>query len=191
MPKNATDKRKKILAALLAIVAVLVLLLGGWFAWKQTSPPLPENIADIEGLLNDSRYLAMDNAQQRPYQERMSELWGGMSPEDRERLGELLEGNPDAQQAAVDAAAQAERDKYADAVRSGDMSDINERMDSLGEGMASMGPFIQNMSEEQRTQMRDGMNRFLDTGDPQAMGFMSEMFKGMMQRRRDRGLGGF
>lgn len=192
MQIHQEDKRKKrLIAAVLALVAVLVLLLGGWFAWKQTSPPLPEDLADIEDLLDDSRYQGMSNAEQRPYQERINELWGGMSPEDRQRLGELIQDNPDAQQEAMNAMVQGMRDMYANAVRSGDMGPLNAMADQIGNSMAEGGGDRPEMTEEELAEAREGMNRFLDTGDPQAMGFMSEMFKGMMQRRRDRGLGGF
>ncbi len=192
MPQRTDDRRKKkVLAAVLALVAVLVLLLGGWFAWRQTSPPLPEDLADIEDLLDDGRYQRMSNAEQRPYQERINELWGGMSPEDRERLGELIQDNPDAQQAAMDAMVQGMRDMYANAVRSGNMGPLNAMADQMGNRMAEGGGDRPEMTEEELEEARDRMNNFLDSGDPQAMGFMSEMFKGMMERRRERGLGGF
>ncbi|MFI4859303.1 MAG: hypothetical protein ACIAXF_01340 [Phycisphaerales bacterium JB063] len=189
--KLSDEQPKKVWkVGLLAIVAVVVLVLGGWFAWSMTSPPMPENIEDIEALFADSRYQGMTDAEQQPYLERVNEMWGGMSNEDRRRLAELLRSNPDTQEEARNAMVRGMRDMYTNSVRSGNTALIDQMADQMGNRMAQeMGNGI-DVSEEQMEQGREQMNQFLDSGDPQALGFMSEVMKGMMERRRARGQGG-
>lgn len=185
----------KVKLIILPVLAIAALAFGGYQAWLRTAPPMPETADDVDRLLSSPRYTRLSNAEKRPYQERMNEMWGGLSKEDRKWLGEQLEDNPEARQ---DAFEQGMRTMYKTMIVQQDEAARNVMLDMIINQMESAEgkkrrqedlaardtPEGQEREAEQRQRMFD----WLDKGDPQTMGYGSEFFKLLQERRQERGL---
>ncbi|MEM1354585.1 MAG: hypothetical protein AAGH88_06850 [Planctomycetota bacterium] len=191
------ERKKKWVAFSLAIVAFVTLVVGGYQAWLRVAPPMPESVSDVEALLDNPRYQRLSDAEKRPYQERINEMWGGLSQEDQDRLRAYLDKNPDAQQEAADARQQMMRTMYVtriikqdEAGRDQSMDGFITMMDQNRQGQQRQGPDGEKTPEQQERESegRRRMWEMLDKGDPQNLGYMSEFFKLMQQRREERGL---
>lgn len=179
----------------LPILAAATLIGGGYFAWLQTSPPMPETAEDVESLLNSARYARLSNVEKRPYQERMNEMWGSLSKDDRKRLGEQLKDNTGAQQDAME---QGIRTMYKTMILYQDETNRNAMLDMIinrmeseeGQQRRQRDVASQDTPEgqERKAEMEQWMNNWMDSGDPQAMGYGSEFFKLLQNRRKERGL---
>lgn len=179
----------------LSTLAVAALSLGCYQAWLRTPPAMPQTVDDVESLLNSARYTRLSNAEKRPYQERMNEMWGSLSKDDRKLLGERLEDNPEARQEAFE---QGMRTMYKTMIINQDEAQRNVMLDMIINQMESAEgrqrreddlasrdtPEGKEREEEARQQMFDWM----DKGDPQTMGYGSEFFKLLQDRRTERGL---
>ena len=185
----------KIKLIVLPILAAAALVGGGYFALLQTSPPMPETVEDVESLLNSARYARLSNAEKRPYQERMNEMWGSLSKEDRKRLGEQLKDNADAQQEAME---QGLRTMYTTMIVNQNEAARNAMLDMMINQMESaegkdrrQGGQAAGDTPEGRERQAESQRRMLnwmDQGDPQTMGYGSEFFKLLQNRRKERGL---
>lgn len=179
----------------LPIIAVAALAGGGYFAWLQSSPPMPETVEDVESLLNSARYARLSKAEKRPYQERMNEMWGKLSKEDRKRLGEQLKDNTDARQEAME---QGIRTMYTTMIVNQDEAARNMMLDMIINQMESakgkerrqkdMASRDTPEGREREAESQRFMLKWMDEGDPQAMGYGSEFFKLIHNRRKERGL---
>lgn len=189
------NKSKLIKLVLLPVIALTVLTFGGYQAWLRTPPAMPETADDVESLLNSPRYARLSNVEKRPYQERMNEMWGSLSKEDRKWLGEQLEDNPDARQEAFEQGIrtfyttmivqqdEAARNAFLDMMI--DQMESSQAREKRQEGLASRD------TPEGKERQAEGMRKmmdWLDKGDPQAMGYGSEFFKMLQNRRKERGL---
>lgn len=185
----------KVKLIVLPVLAVSALVFGGYQAWLRTAPPMPETVDDVEGLLNSARYARLSNAEKRPYQERMNEMWGSLSKEDRKQLGERLEDNPEARQEAFE---QGMRTMYKTMIIQQDVAARNAMLDMFINQMESaegqrrrQEDIARRDTEEGREREAEGMRRmydWMDKGDPQTMGYGSEFFKLLQDRREERGL---
>lgn len=92
------DRKKKLIAIGSVGVGVVALAIGGYQAWLRVPPNMPEDVAQVEALFDSARYQRLSAQDKRPYQERINEMWGKLTPEERDRLRKYLESNPDAQQ---------------------------------------------------------------------------------------------
>ena len=188
-------KTKLIKLVLLPLLALAALVFGGYQAWLRTPPAMPETVDDVEALLNSPRYARLSNTDKRPYQERMNEMWGSLSKEDRKWLGEQLEDNPDARQEAME---QGIRTMYRTMIIQQDEAARNAMLDMIINQMESAEGRNRRQEDqarrdtpegkEQEEQGRRRMLDWLDKGDPQAMGYGSEFFKMLQNRRKERGL---
>ena len=188
-------KTKLIKLVLLPLLALAALVFGGYQAWLRTPPAMPETVDDVEALLNSPRYARLSNTGKRPYQERMNEMWGSLSKEDRKWLGEQLEDNPDARQEAME---QGIRTMYRTMIIQQDEAARNAMLDMIINQMESAEGRNRRQEDqarrdtpegkEQEEQGRRRMLDWLDKGDPQAMGYGSEFFKMLQNRRKERGL---
>ena len=180
---------------LLPLLAVSALIIGGYQAWLRTAPPMPETVDDVEALLNSRRYARLSDAEKRPYQERMNEMWGSLSKEDRKWLGEQLEDNPEARQEAFE---QGIRTMYRTMILEQDEQQRNAMLDMIINQMESAEGkrrqqedlAARDTPEGREREARDKQRMFdwMDQGDPQAMGYGSEFFKLLQNRREERGL---
>jgi len=188
-------QNKKIKLVLLPMLAIAALAIGGYQAWLRTPPAMPETVDDVEALLDSDRYARLSNIEKRPYQERMNEMWGKLSKEDRKRLGEALEDNPDARQ---DAFEQGMRTMYKTMIIEQDEAARNAMLDMMIDRMESAEGKRRRQEDLASRETPEGKKReaeararmfdWMDKGDPQAMGYGSEFFKLMQQRREERGL---
>lgn len=186
---------KHIKLVILPVLALMAIVIGGYQAWLRTPPAMPETVDDVESLLNSPRYVRLSNADKRPYQERMNEMWGGLSKEDRKWLGEQLEDNPDARQEAME---QGIRTFYTTMIIQQDEAARNAFLDMMIDQMESSKAKQRQQEEraarntpEGKEREAEGMKRmldWLDKGDPQTMGYGSEFFKMLQNRRKERGL---
>lgn len=186
---------QKVKLIVLPLLAVAALVFGGYQAWLRTAPPMPETVDDVEGLLNSARYARLSNAEKRPYQERMNEMWGSLSREDRKQLGERLEDNPEARQEAFE---QGMRTMYKTMVIQQDEAARNVMLDMIINQMESAEGRQRRQDDlasrdtpegqEREAEARQRMFDWLDKGDPQTMGYGSEFFKLLQDRRKQRGL---
>ncbi|XAL99270.1 hypothetical protein OT109_17025 [Phycisphaeraceae bacterium D3-23] len=191
------ETRKKVLAGVMVLLAVAALAWGGYKFWLAFSDPaMPQTVDDVEDLMNDPRYAAMSRDEREPYQEHMNEMFGGLSEADRQRLGELVMSNDTAMREMIDQGmdfmrgihrplADAETEQQRDAILDG-MIAMMAGMEARNNGQAR--PSGDEMSEEQQSQMERGMNMAMDSGDPQGIGYMSELFKLLNNRRQERGM---
>ncbi|MEO0474650.1 MAG: hypothetical protein AAF085_01590 [Planctomycetota bacterium] len=189
---------KLVKLVLLPLLALAALAIGGYQAWLRTSPPMPETVDDVEALLNSARYARLSNADKRPYQERMNEMWGGLNKEDRKRLGEQLEDNPDARQEAFE---QGIRTFYTTMILQQDKAQRDVMLDMIINQMESAEGKQRRQDEQAARNTPEGKEReaehirkmydWLDKGDPQAMGYGSEFFKMINERREERGMAPF
>ena len=187
--------RQKLKLIMLPIFAFAALILGGYQAWLRTAPPMPDNVTDVERLLNSARYARLSDADKRPYQERMNEMWGSLSKEDRKQLGEKLEDNPEARQEAFE---QAMRTMYKTMIVQQDEAARNAMLDMMinqmesAEGKKRRQDDLAGRStpegQEREAKERQRMFDWMDKGDPQTMGYGSEFFKLLQNRRKERGL---
>jgi hypothetical protein len=179
----------------LPLLAVSALLVGGYQAWLRTAPAMPESVDDVETLLESPRYIRLSNSQKRPYQERMNEMWGSLSKEDRKRLGEQLKDNTDAQQEAFE---QGIRTFYKTMIVQQDPAARTAFLDMMIDQMESAEGRRRRQEEQSSRNTPEGKEReaehmrrmydWLDTGDPQTMGYGSDFFKLLQKRRAERGL---
>lgn len=186
---------QKVKLIVLPLLAVAALVFGGYQAWLRTAPPMPETVDDVEGLLNSARYARLSNAEKRPYQERMNEMWGSLSREDRKQLGERLEDNAEARQEAFE---QGMRTMYKTMVIQQDEAARNVMLDMIINQMESaegrqrrqddLASSDTPEGQEREAEARQRMFDWLDKGDPQTMGYGSEFFKLLQDRRKQRGL---
>jgi len=187
--------RKKLKLIVLPVVALAALAFGGYQAWLRTPPPMPETVDDVERLLDSERYARLSNTEKRPYQERMNEMWGGLDKDDRKRLGERLKDNPQARQEAFE---QGLRTLYKTMIVQQDQAARNAILDMIINRMESAegrqrrreGQAARNTPEgrEREQEARRKMFEWMDKGDLQTMGYGSEFFKLMQDRRKERGL---
>ncbi|MFK7790331.1 MAG: hypothetical protein AB8C95_12670 [Phycisphaeraceae bacterium] len=186
---------KVIKLIVLPLLALSALTFGAYQAWLRTPPPIPESIADVESLLDSSRYTRLSDAEKRPYLESMNEMWGSLSREDRKRLGEQLKDNPDARQEAME---QGVRTMYKTMIVQQDEAARNAMLDMIINQMESTQGrqrrqndiASQNTPEgqERKAEAQRRMFDWMDKGDPQAMGYGSEFFKLLQNRRKELGL---
>lgn len=175
----------------LPVAALIVLSIGGYQAWLRTPPAMPESADDVEALLASDRYTRLSNADKRPYQERMNEMWGGLDADERRRLGEQLKDNPDARQQAME---QGMRSMYTTMILRQDKAARDAMLDMMINRMESPDARqrrqaqMANRDKEKEQQMVEQMHGWLDKGDPQTMGYGSEFFKLLQDRREERGL---
>ncbi|MEM6505689.1 MAG: hypothetical protein AAF711_09495 [Planctomycetota bacterium] len=184
----------KTIKLLLPILAITALVIGGYQAWLRTPPPIPETVEDVEGLIESPRYTRLTKAQKRPYQERMNEMGGGLSEEDRKRLWAALKENPDAKMRAGEFKMRDQFKAFAEM----DVDARNAMLDmfiNMMETPAAKQKMQEEMAKrntpegkEKEKENKKNMYDWLDKGDPQTMGYGSEFFKMMQQRREDRGL---
>ncbi|MEM9416053.1 MAG: hypothetical protein AAGA29_11345 [Planctomycetota bacterium] len=194
---KSIETKKKVLAGVLMLLAVLALAWGGYKFWLAFSDPaMPQTVDDVEALMNDPRYAAMSPGEREPYQEHMNEMFGDLSASDRQRLGELVMTNDTAMREMIDRGADffrgihrpladAENEQQRDAILDG-MIAMMAGMEARNNGQAR--PSVDDMSEEQQSQMERGINIAMDAGDPQGIGYMSELFKLVNNRRQERGM---
>ena len=185
--------KKKLVVVLLPVLAVAALGFGGYQAWLQLPPAMPESADDIERLLSDERFLSMSNAEKRAYHEHINEMWGSLSKEDQRRLGKFFSRNPETQQEAMlgfvrtfeTVLTQDEETRNAtiDLVINFMESEAGKQQRAKNEAMR-LTPEGQTMEEEAK---RNFYN-WLDTGDPQTIGYGSEIMKLFQERREERGL---
>lgn len=179
----------------LLVLAIAALAFGGYQAWLRTPPAMPETVDDVESLLNSGRYARLSDVEKRPYLERMNEMWGGLEREDRKRLGEQLKDNPDARQEAME---QGLRTMYKTMMVQQDVAARNAMLDMIIDQMESsqgrqrrQDDIASQNTPEGEKRMAEGQRRmfdWMDKGDPQAMGYGSEFFKLLQNRREERGL---
>lgn len=187
--------QKKAMSLLLPIAAVVVLSMGVYQAWLRTPPALPQTVEDVEALFNSPRYARLSDKEKRPYQERMNEMWGSLSKEDRKRLGESLQDNPDARQEALE---QGIRTFYKTMIYQQDKAARNAFLDMMIDQMESTEGKRQQQDQKAARNTPEGKERekenmarmydWLDQGDPQTMGYGSDFFKLLQERREERGL---
>lgn len=191
------DTKKKRIAGLLVVVAFAALAIGSWQAWLRVPPAMPGDVDQVEALFDSPRYQRLSTAEKRPYQERVNEMWGQLSKEERDRLRGFLDANPDAQQEAQDAMQQMMRTMYVTQIIKQDEAARDVAMDGfIAMGEAQRGsreaqdPNREKTAEEleREAEGRRRMWEMLDKGDPQNIGYMSEFFKRMQQRRAERGM---
>lgn len=180
---------------LLSVFSISAIGAGGYFAYLRVPPPMPETADDVESLLSSARYTRLSNAEKRPYQERMNEMWGGLSSDDRQGLRESLQDNPDARQQAFE---QGIRTFYKTMIYEQNDVSRNALLDLAIDQMESAEG--QRQRQERRAQrgtpegqarQSEGLQNlydWLDKGDPQTMGFGSDLFKLLQDRREERGL---
>ena len=193
--KKTMPRNKKILIACLPVLALVALAFGGYAFWLRTPPAMPETVEDVENLLTNKRYLRLSNADRRPYQEHMNEMWGDFSKEDRRRLAQSLRDNPEAGQ---DAMQQQMRNMFKVMVLNNNEAGRNamfdlainqmETADSKRRHQEEMAKRDTPEGREREEKARRWMMDWLDEGDPQTMGYGSEFFKLMNNRRKERGL---
>ena len=187
--------KKKLFVIGLPILAICVLALGGYQAWRMTPPAMPETVEDVEALFASGRYQRLSNAEQRPYLEHVNEMWGKLeTDEERKRLGRLFQENPETGQDAMEQGIRTfhvmlrNLDKPArDAML--DMW-INRSESSEGRQQRQEQQAQRNTPEgkEKEEEGRRWMMQWMDEGDPQAMGYGSEFFKMIRERREERNL---
>ena len=188
-------KSKMINLVVLPLLAILALGFGGYQAWLRTPPAMPETVDEVDALLDSPRYVRLSNAEKRPYQERMNEMWGGLSKEDRKRLGEQLQDNPDARQ---DAFEQGIRTFYKTMIVQQDEAARTAFLDMMIDQMESAEGRQRRENEQASRNTPEGKEReaehmrrmydWLDKGDPQTMGYGSDFMKLLQERREERGL---
>lgn len=188
-------KGKIIKLVVLPLLAIAALAFGGYQAWLRTPPAMPETVDDVEQLLNSARYARLSNTDKRPYQERMNEMWGSLSKEDRKRLGESLQDNPDARQEAFE---QGIRTFYTTMIYQQDEAARNAFLDMMIDQMESAEGRKNRKEQQASRNTPEGKEReaermrkmydWLDKGDPQTMGYGSDFMKLLQQRREERGL---
>lgn len=188
------ERKKKIMAGVLGVLAIGALVFGGWQAWLRVPPSMPEDVGQVEALLNDPRYLRLAAADKRRYQERINEMWGSLDDDGKQRLGKLIRSSPDSQDEGI----QQMRLMYKTMVIDQSEAGRNVTMDMMINAMEANGgrERMQQGADRERTpeeQEREAEGRkkmweFLDSGDPQGLGYGSEFFKLMQQRRVERGL---
>lgn len=203
-----TPVGKKVLAVVLAVLAVAALGWGGYKAWLSFSvPAMPQTVEDVEQLLDDPRYQNMSAQDRRPYVEHVNEMLGALSSDDRRRLRESFRGRDDetARQAQMDMGVQmlrtfhgtiaaAETPQQQDQVLDGMIAMMDSQQGRPGGGEGGARPSSDNgesydePSAEERQQGERMMANFLDSGDPQAIGYVSELFKLIEERRQERGM---
>jgi hypothetical protein len=186
---------KHVKIILLSVVSISAIAVGGYFAYLRIPPPMPETADDVEWLLSSARYTRLSDVEKRPYQERMNEMWGGLSDADRKYLRESLEDNPDARQEAFE---QGIRTFYRTMIYEQDKTARNAFLDMMidqmesGEGRRQEQQRRADLDTPEGQERRaEGMRRmydWLDKGDPQTMGYGSDLFKLMQERREERGL---
>jgi len=194
-----TPMRKKILAAVLAVLAVIALCWGGYNAWLGFSKPaMPQTADDIEDLLSDGRYQAMSNAERRPYLDHINDLWGDLDEDGRRRLGERMR---DEGTNGTDAMMNGMREMYTNMYLNQTEAARDVMLDMAINAMESEGGrdrMEDEMTrertpeeEEEQNERMSQMYEMLDSGDAQAMGYGVEFFKMLQERRRERGLPDF
>jgi uncharacterized membrane protein len=192
-----SDKRKKVIAVVLAVCALAILGIGGWQAWVRVPPEMPETVDQVEALFDSPRYQRLSDAEKRPYQERVNEMWGQLSKDERDRLRSFLDTNPDARQEAQDSMQQAMRTMYKTQIIGQDKAARDAAMDgfiAMGEAQrgnrGAQDPNREKTAEEleREAEGRRRMWEMLDKGDPQNIGYMSEFMKLMQERREERGM---
>lgn len=191
-------KRKWVRLVVFPLLALAVLAIGSYQAWLRTAPAMPQTVDDVEALLESPRYARLSKAQKRPYQEHMNEMWGGLSKEDRQRLGERLEGNTDARQEAFE---QGIRTFYKtmivqqdEAARTAFLDMMINQMESAEGRQRRQEKQASRNTEEGKQRQAENMRRmydWLDKGDPQTMGYGSDFMKLLQERRQERGLAPF
>lgn len=190
------NKKKLLLTIGLPVLAAVVLMLGGYAAWRMTPPAMPDTVDDVETLFASSRYQRLSKAEQRPYLEHVNEMWSKLEDsEDRKRLRAFFKDNPDTRQDAME---QGMRTWYRTMVMDLDEASRNMMLDMLinqmesAEGKRRQREDRARMNTPEGQEQRDeGMRRmmnWLDQGDPQALGYGSEFFKLLQERREERGL---
>lgn len=188
-------KAKTIKLVVLPLLAIMAIALGGYQAWLRTPPAMPETVDDVERLFDSARYARLSNSDKRPYQEHMNEMWGSLSKEDRKRLGETLIDNPDARQEAME---QGIRTFYKTMIYQQDEFARNAFLDMMIDRMESDEGKQDRKEQQASRHTPEGKEReaehmrkmydWLDKGDPQTMGYGSDFFKLLQQRREERGL---
>lgn len=188
-------KAKIIKLVLLPLLAITALAFGGYQAWLRTPPAMPETADDVEALFENPRYKRLSKVEKRPYQERMNEMWGSLSKEDRKRLGKRLKDNPDARRQAFE---QGMRAMYKTMFLQQDEAQRNAMLDVIINQMESAEGKRRRQADlaardtpegkEREAEAQRRMFEWLDKGDPQTMGYGSEFFKKLQERREERGL---
>ena len=188
-------KKKLMLVVACPVLAVAALALGGYQAWRMTPPPMPETVDDVEVLFASERYQRLSKAERRPYLEHINEMWGKLEKEDRKRLGSFFHENPETRQEAME---QGLRTMYRTMVLNQDEAARNAMLDMIIAQMDSAEGRRRQQEDQARRNTPEGqkqeeegrrrMLQWLDQGDPQAMGYGSEFFKLLQERRKERGL---
>ena len=184
---------KKKLVVLMPVLAVAALGFGGYQAWLQLPPAMPESADEIERLLSDERFQSMSNAEKRPYHEHINEMWGSLSKEDQRRLSRFFRRSPDTQQEAMLGFV-----RNFHTVLSQDEDARNAMLDMVINRMESEAGQQKRAEDEAKRQTPEGQAmeeefkrnfyNWLDTGDPQTIGYGSEIMKLFQERREERGL---
>lgn len=187
------NKNKRLLVILLPAFALASLGVGGYLAWLGTPPAMPETVEEIEALLLSDRYQRLTNAEKRPYQEHINEMWGRLSKADQERLMKYVRANPETQEEAMQGFV---RTFYG--ALSQDEAVRNAMIDMVINQMESPQGRRHRAEQEARRSTPEGQEHeeeakrkffgWLDKGDPQTMGYGSEIMKFFQERRKQRGL---
>lgn len=191
--------KKKWLAGGLAIVALAVLVIGGYQAWLRVPPAMPEDVDDLKALMASPRYQRLSGADKRPYQERINEMFGQLSREDRKQYQQFIREHSDARLEEQKRHEKMMRDTYNNMILNQSEAGRDVMLDMAINGMESAENRQRraemadrsNRTPEQIEQENEGIKRmweWLDEGDPQTMGYGSEMFKLLQERRIERGL---
>lgn len=187
-----SPKKKKIVGAACATVAVGVLAAGAWVATATAAPSLPTTAAEAVAVMSSDRFNSLDPERKRQYATEAGRLIRGLSDEERRTL--------------------LRDDKNRDAMRKlwEEMSDEMARRIARGEQVERPGPPAgarppagdrppreeltaeqrAERMEERRQEMNKRFTESLASGNSQSGALRAEMFKKFFSQGGGRGGGG-
>jgi len=196
---------RKIAVALLVVLAVTAVAVGGYYTWLITPPGMPETPERALSTIASARYERLPDYRKRDYLDRTAELMRSMPDEQRRDLFQRMRTDESVRQALREV----REDQQIRRIREWAGADPNERRRLIDEMIDEQEDRRHRMEQYRRQRQdaggnaadrqdrrgdgnrsnpRDRIQRRIEEGNPQTMAWRMEMRDAIVERRRERGL---
>ncbi|MEX0744535.1 MAG: hypothetical protein WD118_02940 [Phycisphaeraceae bacterium] len=209
--------KRKILAGVLAVLAMGVLGSGVYWTVLNTAPPMPDSLEAAQAMLTSARFQRLPEERKLAYYDRINELRRDMDPADMGELWRRMREDPSLREATRDMMEQmvvdrarrlaladaAERDRLLDEAIDEMLAMQRQMAAAWASGQLRRGDRADRdeLTEEQlaerreaaqqrREQGRQQMEDRVTSGNPQDQALVHEYMVAVRERARERGFGG-
>ncbi len=186
-----TTIKRNLLVGGLAVVALLVLAGGIYYAWLITPPDLPTSAAEGMAVMGSARFKRMPEYRQEEYATRMRELVRELPTDQRQQFFEQMHDDEAARQSMREMMRRM-MEKRMQQFSEADEAERRRMLDQIIDRQESRsgreGANRSGRGGRDPARMREHIQNHIETGNPQHAGLMMEFRKALRDRRAQRGL---